>query len=78
MGRAAEVQIGWRIYMIDGDIMDSGSQVWQRLQDAQWQWRSSWLPYIALVLLDVHLAFLKYIRPIIKIKIYIARVSESV
>lgn len=34
------VQIGWRVYMIDGDIMDSPTQVWQRLQDAQWQWRT--------------------------------------
>ena len=34
------VQLGWRVYMIDGDIMDSPTQVWQRLQDAQWQWRT--------------------------------------
>jgi len=34
------VQIGWRIYMVDGDVMNSGTQVWQKLQDAQWQWRT--------------------------------------
>lgn len=34
------VQIGWRIYMIDGILMDSGTQAWQKLQDAQWQWRT--------------------------------------
>ena len=58
--RRLEVQIGWRIYMIDGVIMNTGaealaaptdiysrgtdfpdeaSEVWQKLQDAMWQWR---------------------------------------
>lgn len=66
--KRTKVQIGWRVYMIDGDIMDSPTQVglgcgdavewffgglrrsvkaasdrqvWQRLQDAQWQWRTN-------------------------------------
>mmetsp|Transcript_53480 Transcript_53480/g.125477 ORF Transcript_53480/g.125477 Transcript_53480/m.125477 type:complete len:669 (-) Transcript_53480:145-2151(-) len=34
------VQIGWRIYMIDGVIMNTGAEVWQKLQDAMWQWRT--------------------------------------
>ncbi|OLP85382.1 hypothetical protein AK812_SmicGene33633 [Symbiodinium microadriaticum] len=35
-----QVQIGWRIYMIDGVIMNTGAEVWQKLQDAMWQWRT--------------------------------------
>ncbi|CAE7038474.1 unnamed protein product [Symbiodinium natans] len=34
------VQIGWRIYMVDGMLMNTGTEVWQKLQDAMWQWRT--------------------------------------
>eukprot|EP00440_Ansanella_granifera_P022948 gb/GFBE01024925.1/.p1 GENE.gb/GFBE01024925.1/~~gb/GFBE01024925.1/.p1 ORF type:complete len:664 (+),score=137.47 gb/GFBE01024925.1/:1-1992(+) len=41
-GQARElgVQVGWRLYQVDGVVVKDGKEVWERLQDAKWQWRT--------------------------------------
>mmetsp|Transcript_49928 Transcript_49928/g.107446 ORF Transcript_49928/g.107446 Transcript_49928/m.107446 type:complete len:670 (-) Transcript_49928:143-2152(-) len=34
------VKPGWKIYMIDNQIMKSSEDIWERFQEAKWQWRS--------------------------------------
>mmetsp|Transcript_44558 Transcript_44558/g.80075 ORF Transcript_44558/g.80075 Transcript_44558/m.80075 type:complete len:668 (-) Transcript_44558:58-2061(-) len=34
------VQIGWKIYAVDGVMVRDGKEAWELLQDAQWQWRA--------------------------------------
>jgi hypothetical protein len=34
------VQPGWKIYMVDNQVVKSSDEVWGRLQEARWEWRS--------------------------------------
>jgi hypothetical protein len=34
------VKPGWKVAMIDGQVVKSGGDVFERLQEAKWQWRS--------------------------------------
>jgi len=34
------VQPGWKIQLVDDEIVHSSEEIWFRLQDARWQWRS--------------------------------------
>eukprot|EP00930_Biecheleria_cincta_P101891 TRINITY_DN93542_c0_g1_i1.p1 TRINITY_DN93542_c0_g1~~TRINITY_DN93542_c0_g1_i1.p1 ORF type:complete len:665 (+),score=124.13 TRINITY_DN93542_c0_g1_i1:130-2124(+) len=47
-GQAQElgVQVGWKIYMIDGLLMKDAREAWQKLQDAQWQWRVTTIVFV--------------------------------
>jgi len=40
------VQVGWKIYMIDGLLMKDAQEAWQKLQDAQWQWRVTTIVFV--------------------------------
>lgn len=47
-GQAKElgVQVGWKIYMIDSMLMKDAREAWQKLQDAQWQWRVTTIVFV--------------------------------
>jgi len=34
------VKPGWKIHMVDSHVVRSGEEIWSRLQEARWQWRS--------------------------------------
>lgn len=44
--RQLGVQVGWKIYMIDGLLMKDAQEAWQKLQDAQWQWRVTTIVFV--------------------------------
>lgn len=40
------VRPGWKIHMIDGHVVHDGNDIWMRLQEAKWQWRSCYVSFI--------------------------------
>lgn len=38
--RRKGVRVGWKIYQVDGKSVQSDDEIFLRLQDAKWQWRS--------------------------------------
>lgn len=38
--RKLGVKPGWKIEMVDGKVVSSSHEVWAKMQEAQWQWRS--------------------------------------
>eukprot|EP00933_Yihiella_yeosuensis_P064012 TRINITY_DN67328_c0_g1_i1.p1 TRINITY_DN67328_c0_g1~~TRINITY_DN67328_c0_g1_i1.p1 ORF type:complete len:656 (-),score=129.42 TRINITY_DN67328_c0_g1_i1:150-2117(-) len=34
------VQLGWKLYAVDGVLLRDSQEAWSRLQEAQWQWRT--------------------------------------
>lgn len=44
--RRLGVKPGWKIEMIDDKVVKSGNDVWARLQEAKWQWRSCYVWFL--------------------------------
>jgi len=40
------VRPGWKIHMIDGHAVHDGNDIWMRLQEARWQWRSCSVSFV--------------------------------
>mmetsp|Transcript_120312 Transcript_120312/g.365909 ORF Transcript_120312/g.365909 Transcript_120312/m.365909 type:complete len:566 (-) Transcript_120312:174-1871(-) len=40
------VRPGWKIHTIDGYQVHDGNEVWMRLQEAKWQWRSTYVSFV--------------------------------
>jgi len=40
------VRPGWKIHMIDGHAVHDGNDIWMRLQEAKWQWRSCYVSFV--------------------------------
>jgi len=40
------VRPGWKIHMIDGHVVHDGNEIWMRLQEAKWQWRSCYVSFV--------------------------------
>jgi len=40
------VRPGWKIHMIDGHVVNDGNDIWMRLQEAKWQWRSCYVSFV--------------------------------
>jgi len=41
--RSLGVKPGWKIEMVDNQVVNSSDEVWARLQEAKWQWRSCYV-----------------------------------
>jgi len=44
--RRLGVKPGWKIEMVDDKVVTSGNAVWGALQEAKWQWRSSFIWFL--------------------------------
>lgn len=44
--RAHGIQPGWKIQMIDDKLVTTSEQIWNRLQEARWEWRSSYVSFM--------------------------------
>jgi len=44
--RRLGVKPGWKIEMVDNVVVNSSREVWARLQEAKWQWRSCYVSFL--------------------------------
>eukprot|EP00929_Paragymnodinium_shiwhaense_P114396 TRINITY_DN82775_c0_g1_i1.p1 TRINITY_DN82775_c0_g1~~TRINITY_DN82775_c0_g1_i1.p1 ORF type:complete len:691 (+),score=217.74 TRINITY_DN82775_c0_g1_i1:110-2182(+) len=40
------IQVGWKIYSVDGEVVKTEDEVWARLQEAKWEWRSCYVMFV--------------------------------
>eukprot|EP00928_Gymnodinium_smaydae_P090008 TRINITY_DN73873_c0_g1_i1.p1 TRINITY_DN73873_c0_g1~~TRINITY_DN73873_c0_g1_i1.p1 ORF type:complete len:724 (+),score=183.94 TRINITY_DN73873_c0_g1_i1:139-2172(+) len=40
------VQPGWKIFMVDGVVVNDSQDIWQRLQAAKWEWRTCTVTFV--------------------------------